>query len=119
MDEGVVVPTVLFLAVTTMVVTYILAQARTRRLLVERGTAGESYAAVLTAEARLRTLSALRWGLTVAGLALGLIVADALGHRPFDDAPGGGEGIVLLGVALGLLAYYALTRQERPPAPAV
>jgi hypothetical protein len=116
MDAGIAVPTVFFIALTAMVVTYILNQARTRRLLIERGTAGESYAAVLAAEGRLRTLSALRWGLATAGLALGLIVADALGHRSFNDSPGVGEGVILLGVALGLLAYYALTRREGPAA---
>ena len=116
MDAGIVVPTVFFIALTAMVVTYILNQARTRRLLIERGTAGESYAAVLAAEGRLRTLSALRWGLVTAGFALGLIVADALGHRPFHGVPGGGEGVVFLGIALGFLAYYALTRREDPAA---
>ncbi len=123
MDEAIAIPAIVFFSIAATIIVYVLSHARTRRLLIERGLMDERYSAVLAAEARLRTLSALRWGLVTAGFALGLILADALGFGLFSGPPGGGEGLVSLGVALGSVAYYFVARRETfpagaPPAPA-
>lgn len=109
---GELVPITLFLVTAAVVIVGILSRARNRRLLIERGLMDERYSAVLAAEARLRTHSALRWGLVLGGFSLGLIIADTLGAEPFLGPPGTGEGAVLLGAALGFLAYYLVARKE-------
>ncbi len=112
MDSGLLVPTVLFLAVAATLITLILSGARTRRMLVERGFMDGRYSEVLSAEARIRTFSALKWGLVLAGFAVGLVIAD-LANLLGDEPQASGFGIVILGAASGFLAYWRLMRNER------
>ena len=109
--EDALVPIFLFVAIAAVLIVPVVMRAQTRRLMIERGLFGPDYAAVLGAEARMRTLAALKWGLVLGGVGLGLVLLPLFGLD--DDKPSAAAfGLVVLGAAGGFLGYYLLSRKE-------
>ena len=116
MDET-LVPIALFIAFTFTVVsvTRIVSEGRTRRRLIEGGNSPEVLRALTAAGQQDAGLhNALKWGLVMLALGVALIVVQFIPYGPDEPIA---FGIVLVFVALGLLAYYAVGRRmtrERP-----
>jgi hypothetical protein len=72
MDKGIVVPLALFFAVVYVI--KLLVDAR-MRFLFSQASSPEVVAALYTSEAKLRRASALRWGVLLVVLSLGLAIA--------------------------------------------
>jgi phosphatidylglycerophosphate synthase len=102
-----VVPIAFFWAITAVART--IAEARTRRRLIETKASPEFAAAVMT-EARGDTAphESLKWGLVVGAIGLALIVVQFLPYRPDDPIA---LGVVLVFGAAGLLGYYGAARR--------
>lgn len=108
---AIVVPTVFLLSVAFAIVgvTKIVSDGRTRRRLIAAGATPELTAAVLAPlPADPELFSALKWGLVTAAVGVALIVVQFLPYRPDEPIV---LGLVLLGGAGGLLAYYASAKR--------
>jgi hypothetical protein len=111
MDESLIVPVSLFIAAayTIVSVARTVAESRTRRRLIEAGLTSEVARALTSAAGRDAELhGALKWGLVMLALGVALIVVQFIPFRPGEPIA---FGIVLVFVALGLLAYFALGRR--------
>jgi len=106
-----IVPIVMFLSIAAMVigVTRIVSDGKTRRLIVQSGVSPELAAAIAAGAQRDPGLfGALRWGLLVGAVGVALIIIQFIPFRPEDPIS---VGIVLVGAAAGLLAYYAAAQR--------
>lgn len=106
-----IVPIVMFLSIAAMVigVTRIISDGKTRRLMVQAGISPEAAAAIAAGGPRDPGLfGALRWGLLVGAVGISLIVIQFIPFRPEDPIS---VGILLVGAAAGLLAYYAAAQR--------
>ena len=110
--EDTLVPVALFLSAAAVAITYVVLRARTQRLLIERGVSGGAYAEVLAAEAQLRKLSALKWGLVALGLGVAFVLIGVLGLHTGSESGPAAAGLLLIGAAAGLLAFWQLTRKD-------
>jgi phosphatidylglycerophosphate synthase len=105
------VPIALFVSSVAIILglARIISDGRTRRQLIAAGVTSEVAAAVLAEphhDAELRF--ALKWGLTVGAVGIGLILIQFLPYRPDDPIS---LGLVLVFGAGGLLAYYGAARR--------
>ena len=103
-----VVPLAMFWAITALART--IAEARTRRRLIDTNASAEVAAAVMT-EARGDTAhhDSLKWGLVIGAIGLALIIVQFLPYQPDEPIA---LGVVLVFGAAGLLGYYAATRRS-------
>jgi hypothetical protein len=103
----IVVPIAFFWAITAVART--IAEARTRRRLIDTKASPEFAAAVMT-EARGDTAlyDSLKWGLVVGAIGVALIVVQFLPYQADEPIA---LGVVLVFGAGGLLAYYAAARR--------
>ena len=86
----------------------ILTDALMRYLLIRRNSSEELVRTLLREESALRRQATLRWGLILAFGSAALLIIQWTGWT--DDGPGP-IALVVGGVALGNLIFYALTRQ--------
>lgn len=105
-----IVPIVMFLSIAAIIigVTRIISDGKTRRLIVQSGASPEVAAAIAGAQRDPGLFGALRWGLLVGALGISLIIIQFIPFRPEDPIS---VGILLVGAAAGLLAYYAAAQR--------
>ena len=103
----IVVPIAFFWAIATMA--RIIAEARTRRRLIETNASPEVAAAVMTATRGDMALhDSLKWGLVVGAIGVALVIVQFL---PYQSDEPIALGVVLVFGAAGLLGYYAAARR--------
>jgi hypothetical protein len=107
------VPLVLFVTIAVIIlgVAGIIADARTRRRLIEAGGAGD-LARAMAAAAGSRTSGALKWGIVAIATGIALVAIQFL---PYDRDEPIVLGILLLFVGAGLLVYYRLEKASDGP----
>ncbi len=110
-DTGTVVPIAFLLSVafTLVGLTKTISDGRTRRRLIDAGTAPELARVIAGAPKEDPGLFAtLKWGIVTGTVGLGLIVVQFLPYRPDEPIV---LGLLLVFTALGLLGYYASARR--------
>ncbi|WP_420127124.1 DUF6249 domain-containing protein [Longimicrobium sp.] len=88
-------------------VTKILSDNWTRRKLIEARVSDEVIRTLFRKENDPELFAALKWGIVLAALGLGVIASRQL-HASFDEPLA--WGVVLVFGGAGLLAYYAIAR---------
>jgi hypothetical protein len=112
------VPIALFAAIAFILVdiTRTIAEARTRRRLIESGASPELIGA-LNIRQQSGLSAALQWGLVLAAVGVALIIVDFVDYQRHQPLA---IGIVVLSGAVGLLAYFVIARRmasaiDHPP----
>ena len=90
-------------------VTKIIADTRTRRLLIQAGVTAEVARAITAPREDPGLFAALRWGLVLGAVGLALIVVQFLPYRSTDPIA---FGVGLLFGGAALLAYYAVAKRR-------
>ena len=86
-----------------------IAEARTRKQLLEANVTPEYAAAIMAPIGGGDLAGSLKWGIVTTGVAIALMVASYL---EVDDSAFG-LGIVLLGAGLGLLTFYSIAKRQQ------
>ena len=110
MQVEIVVPIAffVFLAFVIVGVTRAVTDATTRRRLVQANASPEFARVVLARDAEAARRDALKYGLLIGAVGVGLVVVQFMPYGPNQPVV---YGTVLLFAAAGLLAYYGVTRR--------
>lgn len=113
--EEIVVPiaSFVFLAFVIVGVTRAVSDGMTRRRLIQANASPEFARTLLARDAEASRRDALKYGLLVGAVGLGLVVVQFMPYGPNQPIV---YGTLLLFAAAGLLAYYAMTRRVAAPA---
>ncbi|MBL0089378.1 MAG: hypothetical protein IPP87_24700 [Ideonella sp.] len=105
MDKNTLVPIALFVCMTYSL--KLLVDARMRYLFL-KGNTPEAVTTLLRGEEHLRRMGALRWGVILSAMAVGLGLVEALGWQSVTP---GAVAVVLATAGAGNFIAFALTRR--------
>lgn len=101
--EDVLIPAVIFTALAYII--KILADARTRNKLIEKGMVDKNVQHLFAPDRELQTLSSLKWGMVLVGLGLAWLLRELF---PYDISFDGAAGLMLIFGGIAFLVYYPL-----------
>ena len=109
LDNDVIVPIVMFVAIAMMFLGLVrtIADTVVRRRLIAAGNAGD-ISRMLAASAEDRVSGALKWGIVAVAAGAALVIIQLL---PYERDEPIVLGILLLFVGIGLLVYYSMARK--------
>lgn len=83
----------------------VLADARTRNKLIEKGLVDKNVQHLFAPDRELRTLSSLKWGMILVGLGIAWLLRELF---PYDISSEGAFGLMLIFGGIAFLVYYPL-----------
>lgn len=103
MESEVLIPAIVFFSIVAVV--KILADARTRNRLIEKGVANEKIRDFLGTTSQLHALSSLKWGMVLVGIGLAALISQAFPSYVSDEIA---FALIFIFAGIAFLVYYPL-----------
>ena len=103
MQSEVLIPAIVFFSIVAVV--KILADAKTRNRLIEKGVADEKIRDFLGATSQLHALSSLKWGMVLVGIGLAAVIGEAFPSYVSDEIT---WALIFIFAGIAFLVYYPL-----------
>jgi hypothetical protein len=103
MNEAILIPAIVFFSIVAVV--KIVADARTRNRLIEKGSADSKLQNLLGTSAELHALSSLKWGMVLVGIGLAALISRLFPYYLSDEVA---FGLIFLFAGIGFLVYFPI-----------
>ena len=107
MDTEIFIVGIVFFSCVAVV--KIIADASTRRRLIEKGLADEKVRELYTATHHLQSASSLKWGMVLVGIGIAVLVGQLFPHYISDEIT---FGLMFVFAGVGFLVYYPMAARR-------
>ena len=111
--QDIIVPIVLFLAITAVIITHLAARHKERLTMLDKGLGSEEIKAMYSHKFKHDPLTSLKWGILLVMGGLAVLAGETLHNMSFirDEGPVI-IGMIPLFLGIGLLIFYGIAAKR-------